>query len=69
MAPLYSYKCEVCGAEFDVLQKMSDAPLTVCEVGACAGKVNKQLSRTAPPKFKGAGFYAVDYNTREGGKK
>ena len=28
--PIYAYKCEACGFAKDVLQKMSDAPLTDC---------------------------------------
>src|SRR5690606_14924921 len=33
--PIYAYRCDSCGAEKDVLQKLSDAPLTVCpECGA-----------------------------------
>ncbi|MEO6321104.1 MAG: zinc ribbon domain-containing protein, partial [Polaromonas sp.] len=28
--PIYAYKCESCGFARDVLQKMSDTPLSVC---------------------------------------
>lgn len=28
--PIYAYRCEVCGYTKDVLQKLSDAPLTHC---------------------------------------
>jgi putative FmdB family regulatory protein len=28
--PIYAYKCESCGHSKDVLQKVSDAPLTEC---------------------------------------
>ena len=28
--PIYAYKCDACGHAKDVLQKMSDAPLTDC---------------------------------------
>ncbi|HWU84636.1 MAG TPA: zinc ribbon domain-containing protein, partial [Rhodocyclaceae bacterium] len=28
--PIYAYRCSACGHEKDVLQKMSDAPLTLC---------------------------------------
>lgn len=28
--PIYSYRCTGCGAELDKLQKLSDAPLTLC---------------------------------------
>lgn len=28
--PIYAYRCEACGHAKDVLQKMSDAPLSTC---------------------------------------
>ena len=29
--PIYAYRCEACGFARDILQKISDAPLTDCE--------------------------------------
>ena len=57
--PIYAYKCESCGHAKDVLQKISDAPLTDCP--ACgAPKFSKQLS--APGfQLKGSGWYATDF--------
>ena len=57
--PIYAYKCDACGHAKDVLQKMSDAPLTECP--ACgAPQFNKQL--TAPGfQLKGTGWYATDF--------
>lgn len=57
--PIYAYKCDACGHAKDVLQKMSDAPLTECP--ACgAPKFSKQL--TAPGfQLKGTGWYATDF--------
>ena len=57
--PIYAYKCDACGHAKDVLQKMSDAPLTDCP--ACgAPKFSKQL--TAPGfQLKGTGWYATDF--------
>ncbi len=51
--PIYAYKCESCGHAKDVLQKISDAPLTECP--ACgAPKFSKQ--RSAPGfQLKGSG--------------
>lgn len=40
--PIYEYLCAGCGKHFEVTQKMSDAPLTVCE--SCGGKLEKQVS-------------------------
>jgi len=57
--PIYAYKCDACGHAKDVLQKMSDDPLTVCPVCA-APQFNKQL--TAPGfQLKGTGWYATDF--------
>ena len=57
--PIYTYKCGSCGHAKDVLQKMSDAPLTVCP--ACgAASFNKQLT-AAGFQLKGSGWYATDF--------
>ena len=57
--PIYAYKCDACGHAKDVLQKISDAPLTDCPVCG-APKFNKQL--TAPGfQLKGTGWYATDF--------
>ena len=62
--PIYAYKCSSCGHSKDALQKMSDAPLTVCP--ACgAATFAKQL--TAPQfQLKGSGWYVTDF--RDGKK-
>jgi putative FmdB family regulatory protein len=61
--PIYEYKCDN-GHVFDVMQKMSEDPLTECvECGAPAHRV-----LTAPAvHFKGSGFYNTDYGKRKGG--
>jgi putative FmdB family regulatory protein len=56
--PLYEYRCENCGERFEVIQKFSDAPLTVHE--KCGGKVQRLLSAPAL-QFKGSGWYITDY--------
>ncbi len=63
--PIYAYRCDSCGVEKDVLQKLSDAPLTVCP--ACgADTFHKTL--TAPAfQLKGSGWYVTDF--RDNGKK
>ncbi len=55
--PIYEYDCPTCG-RFDVIQKMSAAPLEVHE--ACGSKVTKLMSAGAFA-FKGSGFYQTDY--------
>jgi putative FmdB family regulatory protein len=57
--PIYAYKCESCGHQKDVLQKMSDTPLVDCpECGAPALK--KQLT-AAGFQLKGSGWYVTDF--------
>jgi putative FmdB family regulatory protein len=56
--PIYEYKCVDCGTHVEKMQKISDAPLTVCE--NCGGKMEKQVSRTGF-QFKGEGWYVTDY--------
>ena len=62
--PLYEYKCGQCGEVFEVLQKFSDAPLTVHP--GCGGTVARLIS---PPafQFKGSGWYITDYARKNGG--
>ncbi len=40
--PIYEYVCQSCGAEIEITQKMSDAPLTTCE--RCGGGLVKKVS-------------------------
>lgn len=57
--PIYAYKCGSCGHAKDVLQKMSDTPLTICP--ACgAASFSKQLT-AAGFQLKGSGWYATDF--------
>lgn len=63
--PIYAYKCESCGHAKDVLQKISDAPLTDCP--ACgAATFSKQLT-AAGFQLKGSGWYATDFKGSAGG--
>ena len=62
--PIYAYKCASCGHAKDVLQKMSDAPLSVCP--ACgAATFTKQLT-AAGFQLKGSGWYATDFKGGSG---
>lgn len=57
--PLYEYECEAeNGRRFEIIQKFSDEPLTVCPT--CGGPVRKLISSPAI-QFKGSGFYITDY--------
>ena len=56
--PIYEYRCPN-GHTFEVFQRMSDPPASVCETCG-AGPVEKLLFPVAV-HFKGSGFYATDY--------
>lgn len=61
--PIYAYKCESCGHAKDVLQKISDAPLTDCP--ACGAAAFKKQLTAAGFQLKGSGWYVTDF--RNGG--
>ena len=57
--PIYAYRCESCGHAKDVLQKMSDTPLTVCP--ACGAATFQKQVTAAGFQLKGSGWYATDF--------
>src|SRR5206468_10420292 len=59
--PTYEYTCRDCGHTFDVVQKMTDEPLTVCP--ECGGPLRKVFAVPAI-SFKGSGFYATDHGKK-----
>lgn len=63
--PIYAYKCSACGFAKDVLQKMSDAPLSVCP--ACGASAFEKQVTAAGFQLKGSGWYVTDF--RDGGGK
>jgi putative FmdB family regulatory protein len=56
--PTYDYQCDACGRTFEVRQRISEAPLTRCEV--CGGAI-RRLIAPAPFILKGGGWYVTDY--------
>lgn len=57
--PIYAYKCSACGHAEDVLQKMSDAPLTVCP--SCGQAAYSKQVTAAGFQLKGSGWYVTDF--------
>jgi putative FmdB family regulatory protein len=65
--PTYGYRCGSCGHEFEILQKMSDTPLTTCP--KCSGRLAK-IVYPAGIIYKGSGYYTTDYKGgKSGGSK
>jgi putative FmdB family regulatory protein len=64
--PIYAYRCAACGHAKDVLQKLSDVPLTDCP--ACgAARFEKQVT-AAGFQLKGSGWYVTDFRDGQGKK-
>ena len=63
--PIYVYACVSCGLQQDVLQKMSDAPLTTCP--ECGTQTFSRQLTAAGFQLKGNGYYVTDF--KNGSKK
>jgi putative FmdB family regulatory protein len=59
--PTYEYRCDN-GHVFEVVQRMADDPITVCE--ECGAPVQRVFHPVAV-HFKGSGFYNTDYGTKK----
>ncbi len=57
--PIYAYRCSACGHAKDVLQKLSDAPLSTCP--ACGAESFSKQVTAAGFQLKGSGWYATDF--------
>jgi putative FmdB family regulatory protein len=62
--PIYEYVCQKCGHHLEIIQKMSDKPLSRCP--ECRGRLEKVISQTSF-QLKGSGWYVSDYG--KGGSK
>ncbi|MFA5938784.1 MAG: FmdB family zinc ribbon protein [Sinimarinibacterium sp.] len=62
--PIYEYVCTACGAESEVMHKVSEGP---GKCPACGkAKLNKQMSATGF-RLGGGGWYETDF--KSGGKR
>lgn len=55
--PTYHYRCSKCDQHLEVVQAMTDDPITEC--GACGGEMHKVLQPVGIV-LKGSGFYRTD---------
>ena len=65
--PIYTYRCESCGVQFEKNQKFSDASLTRCP--ECGKKSLRKVYQPVGIVFKGSGFYATDHRSPSGGTR
>lgn len=63
--PIYEYRCQACGHQFEKIQKLSDRPLRQCP--ECKGHVEKIVSLSSFA-LKGGGWYAQGYSNGKSGK-
>ena len=56
--PIYEYQCENCSRRFEVMQRMTEPLLAICE--QCGGHVRRLISQTSFV-LKGGGWYVTDY--------
>lgn len=62
--PIYEYKCQKCGKQFEAFQGITDPELKSCKF--CKGKVQKLVSLSSF-SLKGSGWYVTDYKGKKPG--
>jgi putative FmdB family regulatory protein len=65
--PIYAYRCDSCGFQKDVLQKISDAPLSQCT--SCGADAFRKQVTAAGFQLKGSGWYVTDFRGGNNGGK
>jgi putative FmdB family regulatory protein len=64
--PVYAYRCESCGVQFERQQSFSEAPLKRCP--ECNKNTLRKVIGPVGVVFKGSGFYATDHRSPSGMK-
>ncbi len=65
--PIYEYMCQKCEHRFEVMQRITDEPLTTCPLEECSdkehgkGELKKMISQTSF-SLKGGGWYKDGYS-------
>ncbi len=62
--PIYTYRCENCGVQFEREQSFNDEPLKICP--ECRKKSLKKVISPVGIIFKGSGFYSTDHKSPSG---
>lgn len=65
--PVYTYRCDNCGVQFDRRQTLADPLLKVCP--DCGKKTLHKVYTPVGIVFKGSGFYATDHRSPSGQNK
>ena len=64
--PVYTYRCDSCGVQFERHQFFHDDPLKICP--ECRKKSLRKVITPTRVIFKGSGFYATDHKSPSGSK-
>ncbi len=64
--PIYEYRCSDCGKEMEVMQRITEEPLSVCP--ECKGALRRLISSTGFI-LKGSGWYVTDYARKDSHKR
>ena len=62
--PVYTYRCDSCGVEFERHQSFTDEPLKTCP--ECRKRSLRKVITPTKIIFKGSGFYATDHRSPSG---
>ena len=65
--PFYEYECKACGAQTEVLQKISDKPLRKCP--ECGKSALIKLVSAPIFRLKGGGWYETDFKSEQDKKR
>ena len=65
--PIYEYRCDDCGHEMELMQRMSDDPMKDCPV--CQESKLKKLISAAGFRLKGSGWYETDFKNSKKSSK
>jgi len=65
--PIYTYRCDNCGVQFDRKQLFTDPLLKICP--ECGKKALHKVYTPVGIVFKGSGFYATDHRSPSGQNK
>jgi len=65
--PIYEYTCTNCHHNFDLLQKISEAPITQCP--NCQHDTAQRLVSAAGFQLKGSGWYVTDFKNKDNKNK
>ena len=60
--PIYEYRCNSCGHQFEMIQKVSDKPTKQCP--KCFKDSAEKLVSAPSFRLKGSGWYETDFKNK-----